>query len=159
MYIYTTHTHTASQRSTTRGFSPTTQVNSLHHDATHCNTLQHTHTASWRTCTTGLSPTTHCNSLQHAATHCSLLHHTHTATRRSIARELSPTTHCNTLQLTATHCTTHIQHPAEYFKGSEPYDTPQHAATHCNSLRHTHTASRRNIISGSIQPSSWCARA
>jgi len=45
---------------------------SLHHTATHCNTLQHT--------------ATHCNTLQHSATHCNTLQHT--------------ATHCNTLQHT-----------------------------------------------------------
>ena len=35
---------------------------SLHHTATHCNTLQHT--------------AIHCNTLQHTATHCNTLQHT-----------------------------------------------------------------------------------
>jgi len=72
----------------------TVAVCTLHHTATHCNTLQRT--------------ATHCNALQHTstlcntATHCIILQHTST-----LCNTLQHTaTHCNTLQYTATHCNT-----------------------------------------------------
>jgi len=69
---------------------------SLHHTATHCNTLQNT--------------ATHCNTLQHTATHCNtqwhgVSHEPHTLQHTA--------THCNTLQRTATHCNT-LQHTATH---------------------------------------------
>jgi len=56
--------------------------NTLHHTATHCNTLQHTATLmmmTWalqNTATYLQHPAPHCKALQRTATHCNLLQHT-----------------------------------------------------------------------------------
>jgi len=80
-------------------------IMTLHHTASHCNSMQRTATLQ--------HTETHWNTLQHSATHCNTLQDT--------AR------HCNTLQLTATHCNT-LQHTATHC------NTLRHTATHtsCN---------------------------
>jgi len=57
----------------------------VHHVATHCNTLQHIvpNCSTLQQTATHQSPATHCSTLQHTATHCNTLQHT--------------TTQCNTL--------------------------------------------------------------
>jgi len=93
----------------------------LHHIATHCNTLQRT--------------ATHCNTMQRNATHCNTLHHT--------------ASHCNTLQHTATHCNT-LHNTADHFYYVCPRVNPwrvvvsfcntlQCTATHCITLTHCNT--------------------
>jgi len=70
----------------------------MHHNTTHCKTLQHTGT--------------HCNTLQHTTTHCNTLLHANNDEIRSATHCNALqyiVTHCNTLQHTATHCNT-LQH-------------------------------------------------
>ena len=116
----------------------------LHHTATHCNTLQH-NVCVWHDTLTHVifSGATHCNkmrdTLQHTATLCNRLHQTathcntlqHTATHYNTLRHTA--THCNTQQHTATHCNT-LQHAATHATHCNTRNTLQHTSTHAELL-------------------------
>ena len=118
----------------------------LRHTVRHCNILQRT-AATHRTCASPFR-----RSPKHTATHCITPQHTlcirlmcrgaqnrlqHTATHRRCTADLQRSSctevlakHCNTLQYTATHAT-HQIYPAHLQR------SPQHTATHFNTLKHT----------------------
>jgi len=133
-------------------------LNTLQHDATHCNTMQRTAKLTctfifpvrlwmsheWVMSHVYESCATRCNTLQHTVTHSDTLQHT--------------ATHCNTLQHIATCCNTWcpanigclhmantLQHVATH------YHTLQRTATHYNQLQHTSTCC--NISQTHLDPS------
>jgi len=96
---------------------------------------------------------THCNTLQHTATHCKTLQHT-TAQQRSTDICRNGATHCNTLQLPQRHCNTR-QHTATHQKALQGTAThcitSQPTATHCNTPKeHGHISSHGTLQHGAI---------
>ena len=126
---------------------PATHCNTLQHTATLCNTLQHT--GSGKVARANTRTATHGNSLLHTATRYDALQHT---CGKKVAHTAPPhcTTPCGKIRrhvlhtaqthffLSVTHCTTllTLHHTAPH------YPTLQHAATPCNTLRCSATATR-----------------
>jgi len=93
------------RRNITNSMSQSRNRITLHHTATHCNTLQHAATHIASSMSQSLSRIT----LHHTATHCNTLQQTATHIASSMSGSLSritlhhTATHCNTLQHAATH--------------------------------------------------------
>jgi len=112
-------------------YRSSSQINTLQHAGTHCNTLQHVACLVLRPLSTLQHTTTHCNALQHTATHCNIVFSdkttttqtSHTASRTIFAASKKnpslktrpvPSFKClvchrrhrSTLQHTAAHCNT-----------------------------------------------------
>ena len=138
-----------------------THCNTLQHTATHCKTLQHT-TAQQRSldicrngathCNTLQLPQRHCNTRQRTATHQKALQHIllhrnplqHTEPHRRSMDTLVVTVPCNTVQSSLSHYNT-LQHTATHCITSQPN------ATHCNTPKeHGHISSHGTLQHGAI---------
>jgi len=125
-------------------------VDTLQHNATHCNTLQH-------------------------ATHCNTLHHTCVQQQLRVDMWKQPeyiklASHCSTLQRTAklchtlphtaTHCTTRVYNSswewicenslniAKKHPTATHCNILQNSVTHCNTLHHTATPCTKRVYNG-----------